>query len=46
MYHIGDKLHIRVIRADKQSRQIDFEKVDQDSQVDQDRQEEEATQQN
>lgn len=46
MYHIGDKIHIRVIRADKQSRQIDFEKVDQDSQVDQDRQEEEATQQN
>ena len=28
MYHIGDKIHIRVIRADKQSRQIDFEKVE------------------
>ena len=27
MYHIGDKLHVRVIRADKQTRQIDFEKV-------------------
>ena len=26
MYHIGDKIHIRVIRADKQTRQIDFEK--------------------
>ena len=26
-YHIGDKMKIRVIRADKQSRQIDFEKV-------------------
>lgn len=25
MYHIGDKIHIRVIRADKQTRQIDFE---------------------
>ncbi len=24
-YHIGDKIHIRVIRADKQTRQIDFE---------------------
>ena len=24
MYHIGDKIHIRVIRADKQTRQIDF----------------------
>ena len=29
MYHIGDKMHIRVIRADKLSRQIDFEKVEQ-----------------
>ena len=27
MYHIGDKLRIRVIRADKNSRQIDFEKA-------------------
>ena len=27
MYHIGDKIRVRVIRADKQSRQIDFEKV-------------------
>ena len=27
MYHIGDKLKIRVIRADKNSRQIDFERV-------------------
>ena len=27
MYHIGDKIRIRVIRADKNSRQIDFEKV-------------------
>ena len=27
MYHIGDKIRIRVIRADKLSRQIDFEKV-------------------
>ena len=27
MYHIGDKLRIRVIRADKNSRQIDFERV-------------------
>ena len=27
MYHIGDKIKIRVIRADKQTRQIDFEKV-------------------
>ena len=27
MYHIGDKIHIRVIRADKQTRQIDFEKI-------------------
>ena len=27
MYHIGDKIRIRVIRADKQTRQIDFEKV-------------------
>ena len=27
MYHIGDKINIRVIRADKLSRQIDFEKV-------------------
>lgn len=26
-YHIGDKIHIRVIRADKQTRQIDFEKI-------------------
>lgn len=29
MYHIGDKIHVRVIRADKLSRQIDFEKVEQ-----------------
>ena len=28
MYHIGDKIRIRVIRADKQIRQIDFEKVE------------------
>ena len=27
MYHIGDKIRIRAIRADKQTRQIDFEKV-------------------
>ena len=27
IYHIGDKIRIRVIRADKQTRQIDFEKV-------------------
>ena len=27
MYHIGDKFRIRVIRADKNSRQIDFERV-------------------
>lgn len=27
MYHIGDKLHVRVIKADKQTRQIDFERV-------------------
>ena len=27
MYHIGDKLRIRVIRADKNLRQIDFEKA-------------------
>ena len=27
MYHIGDKINIRVIRADKLSRKIDFEKV-------------------
>ena len=27
MYHIGDKIRIRVIRADKQTRQIDFEKA-------------------
>ena len=27
MHHIGDKIRIRVIRADKNSRQIDFEKV-------------------
>ena len=26
MYHIGDELRIRVIRADKQTREIDFEK--------------------
>ena len=26
MYHIGDTVHIRVIRADKQKREIDFEK--------------------
>ena len=29
MYHIGDKIHVRVIRADKLSRQIDFEKLEQ-----------------
>ena len=29
MYHIGDKMRVRVIRADKLSRQIDFEKVEQ-----------------
>lgn len=28
MYHVGDKIHIRVIKADKQMRQIDFEKVE------------------
>ena len=27
MYHIGDKIRIRVIRADKNLRQIDFERV-------------------
>ena len=27
MYHIGDKISVRVIRADKQTRQIDFEKI-------------------
>ena len=27
MYHIGDKICVRVIRADKQTRQIDFEKI-------------------
>ncbi len=27
MYHIGDKINIRVIAADKQTRRIDFEKV-------------------
>ena len=27
MYHIGDKIRVRVIRADKNLRQIDFEKV-------------------
>ena len=27
MYHIGDKIRIRVIRADKATRQIDFEKI-------------------
>ena len=27
MYHIGDKIRIRVIRSDKQARQIDFEKI-------------------
>lgn len=27
IYKIGDKIHIRVIKADKQARQIDFEKV-------------------
>ena len=30
IYKIGDKIKIRVIRADKQTRQIDFEKVQQD----------------
>ena len=29
MYHIGDKIHVRVIRADKLSRQIDFEELEQ-----------------
>lgn len=29
MYHIGDKMRVRVIRADKLSRQIDFEKLEQ-----------------
>ena len=28
MYHIGDAIRVRVIRADKLSRQIDFEKVE------------------
>lgn len=28
LYHIGDKIRIRVIRADKNLRQIDFEKVE------------------
>ena len=27
MYHIGDKINIRVIAADKQTRRIDFEKI-------------------
>ena len=33
MYHIGDKLKVRAIRADKQTRQIDFEKVDESYEV-------------
>ena len=28
MYKIGDKIRVRVIKANKQLRQIDFEKVD------------------
>ena len=28
MYHIGDKINIRVIAADKQTRRIDFEKIE------------------
>ena len=28
MYYIGDKINIRVIAADKQTRRIDFEKVE------------------
>lgn len=31
MYHIGDKINIRVIAADKQTRRIDFEKVEEES---------------
>ena len=27
IYHIGDKIRVRVIRSDKQTRQIDFEKI-------------------
>ncbi len=30
IYHIGDKINIRVIRADKQTRQIDFEKIEEE----------------
>lgn len=33
MYHIGDKIKIRVIRADKQTRQIDFEKIDENDEA-------------
>ena len=33
MYHIGDKINIRVIRADKLTRQIDFEKAENDSET-------------
>lgn len=33
MYHIGDKIKIRVIRADKQTRQIDFEKINENEEL-------------
>lgn len=33
LYKIGDKMRIRVIRADKISRQIDFEKIDEREEV-------------
>ena len=33
LYKIGDKMRIRVIRADKVSRQIDFEKIDEKEEV-------------
>jgi len=34
MYKIGDKIRIRVTRADKQTRQIDFEKVNEEKEED------------
>lgn len=34
LYKIGDKIKIRVIRADKQLRQIDFEKVEEEKEED------------
>ena len=33
MYHIGDRIKIRVIRADKQTRQIDFERIDENDEA-------------